>query len=314
MPETDTAVNEHHSLPRGALPLFRTEETRAKLMAMDDEALRRWPTRVERLFVATRYGRTHVVASGDPGSPPLVLLHPMGIAAFAWSSIAGELSKAHRLYALDTIGDIGCSELTDPKRTPKTGRDYTNWLADVYQALGLTRADVVAGSMGGWIAMNLAIRAPQRVRRLVLLGPMGLPSWPVTLRVFAPILTVMVRPTEANIARVTAHVLGNGERVNRELAPWMRINMRECKSLNGWPLPIPARKLRRIKAPTLAILGGQDGLVLSANAAARALRNIASCELEVLPHAGHLMHIDEPERVGSRVRPPQRRGVLPRSR
>jgi len=47
----------------------------------------------------------------------------------------------------------------------------------VYAKLEITQADVVAGSTGGWIAMNHAIYARGRVRRLVLLGPMGLPPW-----------------------------------------------------------------------------------------------------------------------------------------
>jgi hypothetical protein len=39
-----------------ALPVFRTEETRAKLMAIYVEALRQWPVPFETFFVATRYG------------------------------------------------------------------------------------------------------------------------------------------------------------------------------------------------------------------------------------------------------------------
>jgi hypothetical protein len=50
-------------------------------MEIYDEALRRWPVPFETSFVATRYGKTHVIASGDPASPPLVLLHPMGVGA-----------------------------------------------------------------------------------------------------------------------------------------------------------------------------------------------------------------------------------------
>jgi pimeloyl-ACP methyl ester carboxylesterase len=51
--------------------------------------------------------------------------------------------------------------------------------------------------MGGCIAMNHAIYAPDRVRRLVLLGPMGLPPWRATLAVLMPFVWYVMRATEA---------------------------------------------------------------------------------------------------------------------
>ncbi len=222
----------HVSSPE--LPVFVTEENRAKLMAIYDESLRHWPVPSETFFVDTRFGRTHVIASGDPASPPLFMTHPMGVGGFVWSSIIAPLSEHRRAYALDTIGDIGKSELADPARYPKKGRDYSAWLDDVFTALDVSAADMVAGSMGGWIAMNHAIYAPDRLR----------------------------------------------------FRPWMRI-MGNTKALVGQPFHIPARQLRMIHAPTLVFLGGKDGLIGSASAAARrACRSIAGCEIEVLSEAG----------------------------
>jgi pimeloyl-ACP methyl ester carboxylesterase len=54
------------------------------------------------------------------------------------------------------------SELADPDHHARSGGDYSDWLADVYQQLDITTADVVAGSMGGWIALQHATHAPQR--------------------------------------------------------------------------------------------------------------------------------------------------------
>jgi pimeloyl-ACP methyl ester carboxylesterase len=286
---------------RDALPIFCTEENRARLMAMYDEGLRRWPVPFETYLVPGRYGKTHVIASGDAASPPLVLIHPMGAGGFMWSSIVAALSAKRRVYALDTIGDVGRSELEDPDRYPKRGSDYSAWLDDVYEALGVTSADLVAGSMGGWIAMNRAIYAPECVRRLVLLGPMGLPSVRATLGVLAPMMSHVVRPTDAKLERIITRSLGVGKRVNREFRAWMRI-LGRCRPRVGQPFHIPGRKLRMIEAPTLIILGGKDGLIGSATAAARrARRNIAGCEIEILPGAGHIMSVDEPEFVGGRI-------------
>jgi pimeloyl-ACP methyl ester carboxylesterase len=285
---------------REELPVFRSEEIRTQLMAIYDEALSRWPVPFETFFVPTRYGNTHVIESGDPASSPLVMLHPAAVGGFVWSSIIAPLSDRHRVYALDTIGDVGKSELIDPDRYPKTSREYTAWLDDVHERLNITRADVVAGSMGGWIAMNHAIDAPYRVRRLVLLGPMGLPAWRTTLAVLVPFAWYRVRPTEAKFDRIIFRSLGEAARVNREFRPWMKI-MGQTKPLGGQPIHIPARKLGMIKSRTLVILGGKDGLIGSATAAAKRARNIPGCEIEILPNAGHIMSVDEPEFVSGRI-------------
>jgi pimeloyl-ACP methyl ester carboxylesterase len=300
-----SALNTRHPVekasPSEQLPVFRTAENRAKLMAIYDAGLRQWPVALETFFVNTEYGRTHVIATGDPALPPLVMIHPMGVGAFVWSSIIAPLSEQHRVYALDTIGDVGRSELADPDRYPKNGRDYSSWLDDAYEGLRLSKTDIVAGSMGGWIAMNRAIYAPDSVRRLVLLGPMGLPSWRATAGVLVPMLWYVLRPTGAKLDRIITRSLGEGERVNREFREWMRI-LGTCKPRVGQPFHISDGKLRMIKAPTLVILGGKDGLIGSAIAVAkRAQRNIAGCEIEILAGAGHVMSVDEPEFAARRI-------------
>jgi pimeloyl-ACP methyl ester carboxylesterase len=77
--------------------------------------------------------------------------------------------------------------------------------------------------------------------------------------------------------------------------------MGKCKPKTGQPFHISSRKLRTIKAPTLVILGGKDGLVGSATAAAKHARSIPDCDIEILPSADHIMTVDEPEFVGKRI-------------
>lgn len=286
---------------RDYVPIFGTEETRSKMEAKYEDGLRHWPASRDAFFVPTRYGRTHVVAIGKTTSPPLVMLHPMGAASFGWHWIIGALSSKHRVYCLDTIGDVGRSELDDPEWYPTTGHDYSGWLDDVYRELGITTPDVVGGSMGGWIAMNHAMYARDRINRLVLLGPMGLPSWRTTFGILGPMMSYVIRPTQAKLDKLITRSLGEGERVNHEYRDWMRL-LGKCEPKVGQPFHIPGRKLRRIHAPTLIFLGEKDGLIGNAAAAARrARRHIAGCQIEILPNAGHIMYVDEPTIVGRRV-------------
>ena len=197
---------------------------------------------------------------------------------------------------------MGKSELADPDRYPKNGRDYSAWLDDVFAALDLRSADMVSGSMGGWIAMNHAIYAPHDVGELVLLGPMGLPPWRATLAVFGPFMSQRLRPTrdQARARSSPDHWVRASESTpssGRGCGSWAT-----PRPASAQPFHIPGRRLRKISAPTLVFLGGKDGLVGHANAAARrARRNIHGCEIEVLPDAGHIMSVDEPDFVGDRI-------------
>lgn len=279
------------------LPIYGTEATRAALMALYDERLRSWPVPFDTSFVSTRFGETHVITTGEPGAPELLMLAPMGVAGVVWWSIIAALSSKHRVYALDTIGDVGRSELLDPTDHPKNGRKYSAWLDDVYAALGLSSPDLVGGSMGGWIAMHRAIEAPASVRRLVLLGPMGLPSLRTSTAAIAPMVTYALRPTDARRERILDRALGDGARTNSEFRPWMRL-LATCRPNVAAPRSIPSRQLRRIQAPTLVVLGAKDGLVGDATDVARRARHISRCEVEILPGAGHALSVDEPEIVG----------------
>jgi pimeloyl-ACP methyl ester carboxylesterase len=300
MPELKAAsVLEPQGLSRTEALIFRSAENREALAAIYDEKLAQWPVPFDTFFVNTRYGKTHVIASGAQTSPPLVLTHPAGCGSFVWASVVAVLSRHHRTYAVDTIGELGRSRLDDYDRYPKSGGDYSAWLDDVYSELGLAASDMVAGSMGGWIALNHAIIAPERVRKLVLLGPMGLPTRRSTVGVLLPILSLVLHPTDAKLKKMTRRCLGDGERVNRELSSWTEIAFR-CHARTGQPLHIPGAELALIRSPTLVFLGGRDGLIGSATAAAHRARKIPSCEIEILPGAGHIMNVDEPELIGAR--------------
>ena len=155
--------------------------------------------------------------------------------------------------------------------------------------------------------MNHAIYAPERLRRLVVLGPMGLPPWRATVAVLGPFISQRLRPTEAKLETIITRSLGDGDRVNREFRPWMRI-MGYTKALVGQPFHIPARELRRIHTPTLVVLGGNDGLVGNAAAAARRARsNIDGCEIEAFT-SSRSRH--ERGRAGHHQRPHRRLPAL----
>lgn len=113
----------------------------------------------------------HDVGTGSP----VLMIHGSGPGVSAWANwrlSLPALAQHRRVIAPDMVG-FGFSDRPQ-------GHAYTmaNWVAQamgVLDALEIERADLVGNSFGGALALALAIRHPQRVRRLVLMGSVGVP-------------------------------------------------------------------------------------------------------------------------------------------
>jgi pimeloyl-ACP methyl ester carboxylesterase len=279
--------------------VFPSAAARDRLLALYDAKLARWPVEFEELDVPTRFGRVHVVAAGAQDAAPLVLVHAAAFPAFMWSSLIAPLSARFRCYALDTLGDLGKSEIGASGSYPTSGRDHSAWLSDVWDRLGLDAADVVAASMGGWVAMNHAGCAPERIRRLALLVPMGLPSWRQTLIVLFKMATVAIGPSRSKQDRFISWVIGDNPAVRREVGDWLTAVL-DCgaKVKAGNPLPLSAARLAAIRAPTLVVLGGRDNLVGNpTNAVRRARAHLRDVRIKVVPNGTHALAMEAADQV-----------------
>jgi pimeloyl-ACP methyl ester carboxylesterase len=109
-----------------------------------------------------------VITTGPENAFSMVLLHGGYASSTMWFANIADLSAVYRVYAIDTFGEPGMSI---PKR-PNASRAFcANWLVEVLEELKIRKAHVVGLSRGGWLAMNLALHAPQLLERVVLLSP-----------------------------------------------------------------------------------------------------------------------------------------------
>jgi 2-hydroxymuconate-semialdehyde hydrolase len=130
-------------------------------------------------------GKT-VVANGietnyhDMGEgPPVLLIHGSGPGVTGWANwrlTIPALADRFRVVAPDMVGFGYTERPTDVQYNMDT---WVSHIIGFMDALGIERAHVVGNSFGGGLALALAIRAPQRVNRLVLMGSAGV-SFPIT--------------------------------------------------------------------------------------------------------------------------------------
>ena len=119
---------------------------------------------------------TAVIDTGEPAvatGPPVLLLHGSGPGVTGtanWRPVIPALSEHRRVIAPDQLGFGGTA--TGEQRT--WGRAaWTQHALDLLDTLGIDQVDVIGNSMGGAIALSLAAARPAALRRIVLMGSMG---------------------------------------------------------------------------------------------------------------------------------------------
>ena len=177
------------------------------------------PSAYEELYVPTRFGVTHVVASGPTHAPPLVLLHAAVATATVWRPNVEGLSHHFRIYTLDIIGQYGKSVSSRPIRRR---RDYANSMGDFFDALGIARASLVGNSYGAFLALNQASLAPERVDRVVMINPAGVFAsfLPNLVRMLFGGLLSALRPAAKRTRPTVASTLGRNVQLGPDEQEW----------------------------------------------------------------------------------------------
>jgi pimeloyl-ACP methyl ester carboxylesterase len=242
-----------------------------------------WPVKVTGLDAPTDYGTTHLLASGDETAPVVLLLPGGSATATAWSAVSGGLSQAHRVVAVDPIGQPGLS--TPGQRQLKTAADLASWLDQVLDYLGAQRAALAGHSYGGWLALRYAMHAPGRVSRLVLLDPTSCFA-PLSLAYRLRSIPLVARPSAGRARRLLAWETGG-----RALDPdWLAVAAAGA-DLGRPHIVLPAvpkpEELAGLAMPVLVVVAGRSRAHDPAQMAARARQRLSEVTVEMLPQATH---------------------------
>ncbi|OPX11033.1 alpha/beta fold hydrolase [Gordonia sp. i37] len=113
--------------------------------------------------------RYHEAGAAD--APPLILLHGSGPGVTGWRNYRGNLgffAQTHHCYVIEFPG-FGVSDAWEGMPVLTAGKSVITFM----DALGIASAPMIGNSMGGVVGVNLAIRKPDRVEKLVTIGGVG---------------------------------------------------------------------------------------------------------------------------------------------
>jgi len=244
--------------------------------------------------VVTEQGVVHyeVIGKGEP----VILLHGWLGSWGYWLGTMRELSSRYRVYALDFWGFGESDRRRESFRIP----DFVALVLQFMDRLGISKARLVGHSMGGTVALSVALEAPSRVKQV------GLVSSPLEGKSLSLLLKMAAIPQLAFLAWNNPWFL---RWVLRMMAPWTARDWKEWynmlmrdiskttlasffQSINSLYKTDLKPYLKDVKAPVFGIYGLRDNIVDPCQA--KVVSSIPNARVKLMSHCGHFPMLDDP--------------------
>lgn len=245
--------------------------------------------------------RTHYIEMGR--GAPVILIHGGGAGADAygnWYDCIPRLAEQFRVIAVDMLA-FGKTAKPDPAAFAYTQDARVDHLAAFVEALGLKKASLVGNSMGGMTSIGVAVKRPELVDKLVLMGSAGLSRQ--TRPELRPVQNYDgSRDGMVAIVRVLAHesYKPDDDLIDYRVAVATEPDTRKAYGATmGWVksqggLFYEDDFIRRVQAPTL-VVGGKSDLVVPMELQFKYLELIPESWGYFLPRCGHWAMLEHPE-------------------
>jgi pimeloyl-ACP methyl ester carboxylesterase/putative sterol carrier protein len=263
--------------------------------------------------------RTFYLESGPSDAPPVVLFHGLGATSTSFLPLMWDLARDYRVISVDLPG---FGESGKPVR-PLHAAYFARWAVAFLDALAIDRAYLIGNSMGGRVALEVALRHPERAIRLGLLTPSL--AWrrfriaAGLVRILRPELAVLPIPMlHALVLQSIRTMFARPDRLPPaamngaadEFVRYFRttrgriaffsaareIYLEDPHGRRGfW------NRLSKLEVPSLFVFGKQDRLV-SHRFQRYVQRSVPHATCELLDDCGHVPQFELPERTNALVR------------
>ncbi|MDO5688770.1 MAG: alpha/beta hydrolase [Tissierellia bacterium] len=240
---------------------------------------------------------------------PVVLVHGSGPGVSAWANwrlVIPKLAEKYRVLALDMAG-FGYTDR--PEGQEYNFQVWVKQLIDFLDALELSEVDIVGNSFGGSLALSAAIEHPGRIRRMVLMGAMG-----VNFEITEGLDSVWgYTPSFENMRDMLNLFVDNKAIATDELAQLRYEASIEPGFQESFSAMFPAprqqwvdfmartdEEIRGLKQPTLIVHGREDQVIPLSNSY-KLMELIDNAQLHVFGHCGHWTQIEQTDRFSQLV-------------
>lgn len=276
------------------------------------ELVARWAPEPSR-FIELDGMQVHIRDTGPRNDPtPIVLLHGMSSSLHSFEGWQGALQGERRVISVDLPG-FG---LTGPSPQGDYRIEvYTRFILRLLDTLEVKRVVLAGNALGGEIAWQTALLAPERVQKLILIDADGYQpavlSMPLGFQIASmrglrwvserilprPLMAASLRSVFGEPERVTPEQIDRYFELNLRVGNRRALFQRMDQATFGESAPL----IRRITQPTLVLWGERDEMI-SPDLGARFCEDIPRCRLVTFPQLGHLPQEEDPEATLQAVR------------
>jgi pimeloyl-ACP methyl ester carboxylesterase len=267
----------------------------------------------ERLIKVTANDGVALSVADVGDGEPIVFLHEFSGNRLSWAPQVASLSRHYRCITFSARG-------YPPSQVPDSINMYAQDRAaadvvDVMDAIGVANANIVGLSMGGFAALHVAMRNPEKVRALVVAG-CGYGAKSSEQSSFAVTVT-----SEADHAQDIGMAAYARELANSSYARLLRAKSEHAwrefeeqlavHSLTGMTMTLRGvlarrpslwdmeQQLAKVGQPTMLVIGDEDLPCLDPNLFMK--RTLPDCALAIMPRTGHLPNLEEPENFNALI-------------
>jgi pimeloyl-ACP methyl ester carboxylesterase len=285
--------------------LFKSPEGQALYFEAYDAVFSSFGLKPEEIQVATRFGLTHVNAFGPKGAPALMLLHGMGASSTMWAPNIQDLRRDFRVYAPDTIDDLGKSRC---EKRLRRRTDYIAWLTDLCSGLKLGKTHLAGVSYGGWLAFLFASSTTPILDKIIGIAPAAT-FQRISPKYFIKAIPVVLTP----IKRIKDHFFVRffswlaGMTDLKDLERHLLWRQQVCGADNARLRPIVPprvlsdRELQSIKLPSLLLLGTREVIYDPLKVLYRAEGTMLTITAELISGGTHMMSWDKSAMINARM-------------
>jgi pimeloyl-ACP methyl ester carboxylesterase len=287
------------------IPMFTSPQGESEVMSTYDAIMDNWSVPYDELTITTTFGETHIIASGPEDAQPVVLLHALLASAMSWYRNVEALSQSYRVYAIDVIGEGNKSQ---PIKPITSLDDFLHWFTEVIDGLGIDTLYLVGNSYGGFTGAYYAMKLPERILKLVLIGPAATiaPMIPFYTHMFIPKAMYGFFPKLPGVKRVmhsSVDWMHKGLPRDPLWEPLFYASMVYGGLINQvFPRMYSKDEFSQIKAQVLLLLGEEEAIYNNLGTAVRSARElIPNLKVEMIPNAHHVAAVANPEEVNQKL-------------
>lgn len=279
--------------------MFKSEQGKQEILQLYDAKLDSLKIEYEYLTVQSSFGKTNIIAAGDPSNPPIILVHGSnGCAPIALETYAN-LHKTYRVFAVDVLAQPNKSAET---RLSMKDDSYGKWMNEIIADLMIESVTMAGFSFGGLIILKTMEYDETNIKEVYLSAPAyivnGNPLKAI-FKVFIPMKRYMKTKKVKYVEKFLSHLFTDRDEFAIEFLSKVFLEF----EMDFTPVPvIDAKAAKEITTPITLFAAQNDSLFPGKKMIKRAAKIFPSLKKStLLEHSKHVQNKEQNEMIEQEI-------------